>query len=284
MTKVLLIGATGYVGKTVADTLVRSGQHEVWGIARSESKAKQLALGEVRPVLSPDPVNQPAPWVDAIRHNHIDVVVDASTASRDQEKVFALVKTLGTERIERNKAPGGWGACGPKLGYIMTSGTWLYGNRHTRVNELDDIGVESGHNPASPIAWRPDFDKTILAARDVLDVALIRPALIYGREGTIWTTFILPLLEASRKGVSVPVEVPLDANSRPALIHIDDVASGYQLAIEIRSIDVECRDKHVMHEHEVRHRNPIVMIGSRSMGRTMFHVIVVLGIEDTMNL
>lgn len=114
-------------------------------------------------------------------------------------------------------------------------------------------------------------------------MALICPA-IYGCEGTIWTTFILPLLEASRKGMSVPVEVPLDANSRPALIHIDDVASGYQLAIEIRSIDVECRDKHVMHEHEVRHRNPIVMIGSRSMGRTMFHVIVVLSIEDTMNL
>lgn len=232
MTKVLLIGATGYIGKTVADTLVRSGQHQVWGIARNEAKAKQLALGEIRPVLSPDPVNEPDPWIDAIRANHIDVVVDLSPASHDQKKTFDLIKNLGAERIDRNKAPGGWGANGPKLGYILTSGTWLYGNRDVRVNELDDIGVDSGHSPASPITWRPDFDKSILAARDVLDVALVRPALIYGREGTIWSTFILPLLEASRKGISEPVEVPLDANARPALVHIDDVASGFQLAIE----------------------------------------------------
>lgn len=236
MTKVLIIGATGYVGRTVADALVRSGQHQVWGVTRNADRAKALALGEIRPIIADDPFNKPGAWIEAIRDNHIDVVVDVSPASRDQEKAFALVKALGAERIEADNAPGGWGAKGPKLGYVFTSGTWMYGNRVKQVNELDNIGVESGHSPASVVSWRPALDKSILAARDVLDVAIVRPALIYGRESTIWSSFFLPLLEAGRQGSTETLDVPLDADSLPALVHIDDVASGFQLAIEKLSL------------------------------------------------
>ncbi|KAH8177045.1 NAD dependent epimerase/dehydratase family protein [Sarocladium implicatum] len=236
MTRVLIIGATGYIGRTLADALVRSGQHQVWGVTRNADKAKALALGEIRPVIAEDPFNKPAAWIEAIHENNIDVVVDVSPASPDQEKVFALLKTIGAERIEKNNAPGGWGARGPKLGYIFTSGTWMYGSRKKQVNEFDLIGAESGHNPASAVAWRPALDKSILAARDVLDVAIVRPALIYGRESTIWSSFFLPLLEAGRQGSTETVEIPLEAEALPSLVHIDDVASGFQLAIEKLSL------------------------------------------------
>jgi nucleoside-diphosphate-sugar epimerase len=38
MPRVLIIGTTGYVGRRIATLLVQSGQHFVYGIARTEEK------------------------------------------------------------------------------------------------------------------------------------------------------------------------------------------------------------------------------------------------------
>ena len=82
------------------------------------------------------------------------------------------------------------------------------------------------------VSWRIDLENEVIAAEDVLNVMIIRPGLIYGREGAIWTTFIAPILAASRDGNSGHIKVPLDPDSKPALAHVDDVASGFQKAIE----------------------------------------------------
>jgi len=48
--KVFITGATGYIGFNVAMAYRRAG-HEVWGLTRSEEKARILARHEVRPVV-----------------------------------------------------------------------------------------------------------------------------------------------------------------------------------------------------------------------------------------
>lgn len=233
MTKVLILGATGYVGKRLAETLVRSGQHKVYGIARSEAKAKTLSLAEVTPVICADPVNEPAAYMSVVRDRHIDVIVDVAGVHQDSLKFLDHAKTIGRERLESYAASG---IKGPKLGFIYCSGTWVHGSSDQPVNDLNIVGPTAVTPPTALVSWRVDVENTILSSSDVLDVAVLRPALIYGHENTIWTPFILPLLHAARSGTLKPVNIPLQADARPALVHVDDVATGFQKAIENLSL------------------------------------------------
>lgn len=233
MTKVLILGATGYLGKRLAETLVRSGQHRVYGIARSEAKAKTLALAEVMPIICPDPVNEPKTYMDTIRNDHIEVIVDVAGANHETAKFLSHAKEISQERLDSYVAAG---IKGPKLGFIYCSGTWVHGSGNTPLTDLDVVGPTAVTPPRALVAWRVGIENSILSTSDVLDVAILRPALIYGHESTIWTPFILPLLEAARSGSSASVNVPLEADSRPALIHVDDVATGFQKAIENLSL------------------------------------------------
>lgn len=234
MTKVLIIGATRYIGKRLAHTLVRYGQDQVYGIARSEAKAKSLALAEVTPILCVDPVNKPKTYLDAIRNHHIDTVVDVGGANLDSAKFLDDIKKLGQERLESCKASG-YQKC-LKLGFIYCSGTWVHGSNTRNVNDLDVVGPGAVTPSRSLVTWRVDLEKSILGSADILDVAILRSALIYGYEGTIWTPFFLPLVEASRSGNPDSIQVPLNSDAKPGLIHVDDVATGFQKVIEKLSL------------------------------------------------
>ncbi len=88
MPRILLFGATGYLGSAIARSLVGSGNHTVYGISRSAGKASGLAAQEIVPVVCPDPVEDPEPYLDAIRKYKIDVVVDATAAYGDSRKLL----------------------------------------------------------------------------------------------------------------------------------------------------------------------------------------------------
>ncbi|KFY48758.1 hypothetical protein V495_01058 [Pseudogymnoascus sp. VKM F-4514 (FW-929)] len=230
MPKVLIVGATGYLGKRVASVLVRSGQHHVYGIARDEVRSKYLALQEVTPIVCTDPINDPTPYLSAIREHHIDIVVDVSGAGPESSKILEDVKKIGEERLQANKTPGT--NAGPKLGFVYCSGTWVHGSNEKLVNDLDIAGRGGTTLPRRLVAWRVGLEDTVLASSDVLDVAIIRPALIYGYESTIWTSFILPLAHAARIGSTDSIQVPLEADAKPGLIHVDDVAAGFKVIVE----------------------------------------------------
>lgn len=231
MPRVLIIGATGYLGKQVANVLVQSGQHRVYGIARSEAKAKSLALNEIIPVICPDPVGEPTAYLNIIRQENIDVVVDVAGAFQGSAKLLQDIKTIGQERLDMFREAGI--ANGPKLGFIYCSGTWVHGSSNRPTSDLDVVGTAAASTqPPSLVAWRLDIEKSVLDASDVLDVAIVRPALIYGRESTIWTQFLLPVLQAARSGSSETVRIPLDSDSLPGLCHVDDVATGFKAVIE----------------------------------------------------
>ncbi len=51
MLRVLILGTTGYIGSALAGSLLCSGQYTFYGLARSEAKAKQLAVAEIVPVI-----------------------------------------------------------------------------------------------------------------------------------------------------------------------------------------------------------------------------------------
>jgi len=118
------------------------------------------------------------------------------------------------------------------LGYIYCSGSWVHGSTNEPVNDLMQVGTPDSPYPATELtSWRPELEQAVLAAGDVLDVMVIRPVLIYGRSSAIWSSLFEPLYSAAQSGAN-SVSVPADIDSRPGLVHIDDVATGFHCAID----------------------------------------------------
>ena len=110
----------------------------------------------------------------------------------------------------------------------------MHGTSKTPCSDLDPVGTaDAGAPPARMVAWRPQMERDVLGARDVLDTVIVRSALVYGREHGIWGGLFGPILEAAKKqGEETVVQVRLEPTSRPSLVHVDDVAQGLLCAVE----------------------------------------------------
>jgi nucleoside-diphosphate-sugar epimerase len=154
---------------------------------------------------------------------HINVIVDASGAYHESHDLLELLKHIGKNRIDTHPS---------KLGFIYTSGTWVHGSSNAQVNDLTPVAQpNSPTQPAKLMVWRTKLEQEVLAASDVLDVMVVRPALVYGRSNAIWTPLLQPIYSAAQSGAS-SATVAAEADSRPGLVHVDDVGSGLQCAVE----------------------------------------------------
>ena len=224
MPRVLVLGATGFLGSAVAASLVRSGLHSVYGLVRSQSKAASLSALELIPVVCEDPANKPEPYLNAITNHRIDVVVDCTAAYGDSAKFHIAVRDLGKKRLELFKSEGI--ASGPKIGYIYCSGAWVHGDSTGHVTDLDAVGTASSPSkPLDLVSWRPELERLVLSSRDVLDVLIVRPAQMYGRASSAWTPLFAPLGKAVSGGEAT-CKIPMPNTSQSPVIHVDDVADA----------------------------------------------------------
>lgn len=221
MPRILILGATGYIGNALALSLLRNN-HKVYGLARDPASANRLARHEIIPVLAS--TEDSDAYIQLIKTAHIDVVVDCVGAKQTSAKVLSDVMEAGKERLKEG---------GAKLGFVYTSGTWMHGSSKERGSDLDPVGTDYAKaQPPRLVAWRPQVERDVLSARDVLDTVVVRPALVYGRKHVVWHSFLLPLLAAANRGTEDDIEIRLEPSSRPGLIHVDDVAEGLRCAIE----------------------------------------------------
>ena len=210
MPRILIIGATGYVGSALAGELLRSGNHSVYGLARNPNKATQLAAKEIIPVIGS--VIDSAAYLSLIKTAGIHIVVDAAGANDGSAKILEDLIMAGKERLREG---------GPRLGFVYTSGMWVHGSSYDPINDLDPVGgVGAKSQPPRMVAWRPQLEHQILEAREVLDVMILRPAQTYGRQSTFWGPFFGAIAEAAKSNEKT-VEIPLDSNSMPALAHVE---------------------------------------------------------------
>ncbi|KAH0544456.1 hypothetical protein FGG08_001353 [Glutinoglossum americanum] len=228
MVKILILGATGYIGLPLSQSLLRAS-HIVYGLSRTPQKAHQLALQEIHPILGS--TTDSASYAKLIREERIDVVVDCTSGDAEGSiRTLEVMTRLGQERIEAGKAHG-WPTV--KLGYIYVSGMWVHGSSPEPVSDLSPIGVPGA--PAQPVgivAWRPAVERKVLAARDTLDVMIVRPAVLYGRNNPLWSFLFNPLLEAARDNRSADVSVKADPEAMIPLVHLDDTVLGLHQAVE----------------------------------------------------
>ena len=137
MTRILLIGATGYVGSALASELLRSGSHTVYGLARSEAKATQLAAKEIIPVIGS--VTDSKAYISLIKTAQIHIVVDCAGANDGSAQILKDLIEAGKQRLK---------AGGAKLGFVYCSGMWVHGSSFEQISDLDPVGTV--HAKAQP--------------------------------------------------------------------------------------------------------------------------------------
>ncbi len=205
---IFITGAAGYIGSSVAEAFRRAG-HEVWGLVRKAEQAPPLARNEVQTVVGdlwkPDSYRRTAVEADALIHCAADFERDREEADRlTIETMMALSAT----------------AARPKI-VVFTSGTWVYGDARGKVLTEKDP-------PASKIiagGHRPAIEDRLLSNSSVRGL-VIRPSNVYGRRGGQTGAWF----EAGLSG-KPPALIGAGDNIWP-LVHVDDLAEGYLLAVE----------------------------------------------------
>ncbi|KAJ6531005.1 hypothetical protein DFH09DRAFT_1183876 [Mycena vulgaris] len=195
--KVLILGATGFIGFPAAQAFARAG-HTVHGLARTQAKAKQLAKEE-----SVDPLIAT-----------VDVVIEAVSGA----DLNAIGRSTFERTVKAAKQHRHHGA--PLLTYIYTSGIWVHGdNRAEVVTDTSPIP-----RPAELVTWRPAVEQLVAHSTEVHGI-VVRPGLVYGRTGSITGM----LFKAASEGKVIWPGTP---GGRYAAVHADDLAEFYVLAAE----------------------------------------------------
>src|SRR5690349_10091686 len=205
--EVFLTGATGYIGSAVAEALQKAG-HKVTGLARTPEKAKQLEARGVRASLGdlrePETVAAPARAAEGVIHTAN--TNDASSAQVDAAAVRAVLKSL-----EGTGKP-----------FVYTSGVWVLGSTGDKVaDELTPV------NPTPLVAHRPAIEQEVLGYKDRgVRTIVIRPALVYGRGGSI------PRMLSQSARETGAARYLGDGENRWPFVDVDDLAQLYVLALE----------------------------------------------------
>jgi nucleoside-diphosphate-sugar epimerase len=202
--RVFVTGATGYVGRAVAEAFRRRG-HRVAGLTRSAQKGKALAAREIEPVIG----DMKDPTTFARAANAADVLVHCAAEYTEHYESY-------DRRVK--EAFLALAAKGPRTRTVIyTSGVWLYG-------ECGPEPVDETHaaEAAHLIPWRGEHEKKVLAAGGLV----IRPGCVYGGSGGLTGLWFGGALE---KGAAPIVG---KGDNHWATVHADDCGELYALAAE----------------------------------------------------
>lgn len=192
--KVFVTGATGYIGRPVAEALRRRG-HRVAGLTRSAAKARSLAAAEIEPVIGD--MRDPKAWGRAAAE--ADVLVHCAV------EYSAEYEALDGKAVDAMLALGG------KV--LYTSGVWQYGPGGPFVES-------SAGEPLMP--WRSEHETRVLAAKGLV----VRPGCVYGGTGGLTGLWFQGATE--RKAAPIVGE----GANRWAVVHVSDLADLYVRAAE----------------------------------------------------
>lgn len=190
--KVLVVGATGYIGAAVSGALAARG-HAVTGLSRTGGSPHPAVEGVVGDLADPEGLARAA--------STTDMVVHAATPTGDEERdATALEALLGAGRR-----------------LVYTSGIWALGATGRGYADED-----APLNPLPVAAFRPRMEKLALRAGG----CVIRPGIVYGENAGIPATLVDWAVD---HGVGRHVGGP---GVRWPMVHLRDLAELFALVVD----------------------------------------------------
>ncbi|CZT00081.1 uncharacterized protein RAG0_08226 [Rhynchosporium agropyri] len=211
MVNVLIIGVTLPIGEALAQSLLRSGNYQVFGFCKDPNDFGMYYRNEVVPILTD---NSPGGLKAALDIYFINVVVDARACDKDTLDILPIFEAHRLERLASTH-DAGFGI--PKLGFVYVGRTGVHGSSLIPLNDL--MPVLTSNTPSSPIessSRRPDLEHALLGSSSYLDVIIMRPAVVYGRASRMLDSIFWSLQLATERNIDI----------------MDDVASGLHAAID----------------------------------------------------
>lgn len=185
--KILVTGATGYIGTAVVDAMVKAG-HEVTGLVRTREKAAAVRARGATPLQGS--LAEPATYVDAAAAHdaciHLGFDTGRDAVATDRTAIEALLDATSHQGDD------------PAV-LVYTSGVLVLG-------ETGDTPADESASTADAVplvAWRPAHEQLVLVADRANRVAsVVRPGFVYaGTQGVIAGYFE----SAVREGAAVYV-------------------------------------------------------------------------------
>ena len=209
--KVLVTGASGYIGGSVASALLAAG-HRVVGLVRSEERAAEVQGRGIEPLVGT--LDHGSLLADAARD--ADAVINAANAEHRGAVEAILPALAGSDRP-----------------FLQTSGSSIVadlaaGERSDKVYDED--------TPVHPLPGRKERvalnDAVLAAAARRVRAVVICPSLIYGAgRGVNASSIQIPWLVALAKKHGVPKHIGRGLNIW-SNVHIDDLVDLYLLALD----------------------------------------------------
>jgi nucleoside-diphosphate-sugar epimerase len=198
--RILLTGATGYIGSAVCDELLDAG-HDIVAVVRSTEAAVRVAERGARPAIGDA---GDADWLAGLLVN-TDAAIHTA-ASDDPERLNAAV----ADAVQRVYA-------GTARRFVLTGGIWAYGAG-------DDIRDDDAPAPVDLVAWRVPIEDRLLAGP--VSTTVIAPGVVYGRGGGL-----LPIVVDTYRADGALALVG-DGSQHWTWVHVDDLARLYRVVVE----------------------------------------------------
>jgi nucleoside-diphosphate-sugar epimerase len=210
--KIFMTGATGYIGGSVAERLMREG-HAITGLVRSESGAEELRKRGIRPV----PGSLDDSDVIARASREAEAVVDTAEANHP-----GVVEAIASALRGSGKP------------FLHTSGSGIVATVANGEHSDSIYDEYSSFVPSIPrMQQRAAIDQVVFdAAKEGVRSVVIRPTMIYGEgRGARKESAQVPALIENAKKAGVGLHIGRGENIW-ANVHIDDVAELYLLALQ----------------------------------------------------
>ncbi|MGE6363407.1 NAD-dependent epimerase/dehydratase family protein [Bacillus paramycoides] len=217
--KVLIIGATGYLGSTIVENFKKQNV-ELYGLARSIESYKKIKRMGISPIkgdiFKPETLKVATEQVDAVIHVAApgNAFNDGATAfNEDHEAIKTVLDTMkGTNKT-----------------FIYSSGAMV-------IADLQKIGEAAPHmseeipaiNPPSFVAKRVETENMVLQAADFgIRSIVIRIPHIYGKGKNFMFPFLIDT--AMKEKASFYIN---EGENLISFVHVEDLAELYWLALK----------------------------------------------------
>ena len=236
--KILVTGATGYLGTAAADALTMRG-HQVLGLARSERSAAALHARGIQP-MSGD-FGDPASLSTAVRQSRPAVVVSTASVGGASGDSAAFTRDGIAVRVIREALADHGGSL------VFTSGSAVFGvfNDGDATDTVSDEDAQlplpsavfaapsAGVHPllaagfGQAMAARVQTERAVLADCDVRGI-VIRPGLVYGHGGNSDLQSLIDRARAAGRAGHWGT-----GGTTQSYVHVDDLAQLYVAAAEL---------------------------------------------------